>query len=817
MKNNILFCNNGLGDKLLDVAGFSTYSLLKNINNTIVFNDIIKYYDFGMENDYDINLFNFNGINIVNKHEDLNYKINSNDIIYLSEKFNKKNNKYNSSGIQNKPESYKIPNFFKEEKNEIIYYDVVKSYIPTILCNEFNNIYDLEHISKIYINFCENIKPSKYIESLIPNGLENCYGVHLRRSDKIKSNELMEEKKKINYHIYSNSINEYEYIIDQTKKYIIDIIKDEINSKFFVVSEDFEYKKYFENWIIENKGNIIQINDYDNINNEKYFPILELFSLSRCKSIIQSTKYSSFSVLASLMSSNKSIINFMSNDNFLNNFKSCLNIYYKDKKYYSQIIKNIIDISEIKKLLNIIQNNVTEKYPQHLFISNRDILNKIINKVMIKMEIDPNDFIYYLDFLVYTEPGSDLGWHTDSSDTIFENYEDIINIGIPLLIKKNDKYITGLKYIDPNKNEDLYYNIKNNLERSVILLEGNEKIKFINDNNLNINDNDNIIKNSNDKFIIYKNNIIIDNFEHIEVGDVIIINSSMLHRTHNEINTSRLTFYIKLCKKNNTIKNHLKNLYIPEGKMAGRISAGIIKYGDDLSINKYNDIVNLLKHYFVQTNIKNIIPELNSIYNNDEVYISSLEGKIIKIDKKICKICGYINNILENKKIPEQEVKNYKFNNSSDVKILNNLIPLKIKEEIILKIIDFAEYINNNNIENIKYPLISDDFNKCINDKWIIYFIDVDENWYLLNSLTKIHLLELLVSSNNIGLEYLYELICAKIYILTKDKDINLFMKNIKIDLYLSNIYPYEKIKNTIINIFNNIETINDCYIESFL
>lgn len=43
-----------------------------------------------MENYYDINLINFNNINIVNKYNDLQYKINDDDIVYLSEKFNKK-------------------------------------------------------------------------------------------------------------------------------------------------------------------------------------------------------------------------------------------------------------------------------------------------------------------------------------------------------------------------------------------------------------------------------------------------------------------------------------------------------------------------------------------------------------------------------------------------------------------------------------------------------------------------------------------------------------------------------------------------------
>jgi len=335
----VLFCNNGIGDKLLDIIGLSTYSFITNKNCKFILNDFIKDYNFGMKNYYDIKFFNFNNI-IVN-----NTYINNNDqILLVSSKFNKKSKRYNSIELENKADDYVIPDAILNNEKNIEYYYHSISYSPV---NIYKNLkeFSLEDISNIYSRIAENIQPSNYIESLIPNELNNSYGVHLRRTDKIKSNTEYDIKKNAYFHIWSNSIDEYNYIINKTKEYILNIIEKNNNESFFVCSEDKEYKLYFQDWIIKNGGNIIIINEdllNNNEENEQILPILEMFCLSRCKEIIQGVKYSSYSITAALIGKHKKITNFLDiDDNFTNIFKSVLNI--NNSKINLELIYSIIN------------------------------------------------------------------------------------------------------------------------------------------------------------------------------------------------------------------------------------------------------------------------------------------------------------------------------------------------------------------------------------------------------------------------------------------------------------------------------------------
>lgn len=338
----ILFCNNGIGDKLLDIIGLSTYSFITNQKCEFILNDFIKDYNFGMKNYYDIDFFIFNNIIIKNTYN--NDNIDNKEILLVSSKFNRNSKKYNNVSLENKPDDYIIPNIIINNENNIEYYFHAISYSPVNI-NKNLDKFSLEYISEIYNKIAENIQPSKYIESLIPNGLNNSYGIHLRRSDKIKSNDEYDIKKKSYLHIWSNSIDEYNYIINKTKEYILNIIKKNNNELFFVCSEDKEYKLYFQNWIIQNGGNIIRINEElltENHKNEQILPILELFCLSRCKEIIQGIKYSSYSITAALIGKHKKITNFLDiDDNFTNIFKSVLNI--NNSKINLDITYTIID------------------------------------------------------------------------------------------------------------------------------------------------------------------------------------------------------------------------------------------------------------------------------------------------------------------------------------------------------------------------------------------------------------------------------------------------------------------------------------------
>lgn len=316
-----LFCNNGLGDKLLDVIGIITYTKLIDCECKIIFNDFIKYYNFGSENFYDVKHFIIDNINIINNYQETE----KDEILLVSSKFNINSLTYNNNILENKPTDYKIPLIIYKNEKQIEYFYHCITYSPLNIYNKLNNKYALIDITDLYIKQAKNIKPSNYIESLIPNNLNNCYGIHLRKSDKIKTENEYKLKKKYNMHLWSNNITEYNYIINKTKEYILKIISNDKNAKFFICSEDIQYKEEFKNWIILNKGNIIDINHIE----EELIPIYELFCLSRCKEIIQAIKYSSFSVTAALIGNCKKLTNFFNdddNDNFLNIFKPVINI-----------------------------------------------------------------------------------------------------------------------------------------------------------------------------------------------------------------------------------------------------------------------------------------------------------------------------------------------------------------------------------------------------------------------------------------------------------------------------------------------------------
>ena len=333
----VLFCNNGIGDKLLDIIGFSTYCFISNKKSEFILNDFIKNYKFGMKNYYDIKYFNFNNIIVKNNY----IKNNNDEIFFVSSKFNYNSERYDNKALENSPKDYVIPNIILDNINDIKYFYHSISYSPVNIYKDLNN-FSLEYISNIYNEIAENIKPSDYIESLIPDRLSNSYGIHLRRTDKIKSENEYKIKKNVYLHIWSNSIDEYEYIINKCKEYILDIIKKNHKQSFFVCSEDKEYKEYFQNWIIENGGIIISINEDLMEKDEEILPILEMFCLSRCKEIIQGIKYSSYSVTAALIGKYKKIINFIDiDDNFTNIFKSVLNI--NNSKIDLDIIDNIIN------------------------------------------------------------------------------------------------------------------------------------------------------------------------------------------------------------------------------------------------------------------------------------------------------------------------------------------------------------------------------------------------------------------------------------------------------------------------------------------
>jgi hypothetical protein len=256
MNNVKITLHNGLGDKSLDLIGFSVICKYLNYNPHIFFNNCI----WGT---YDMRLFNFNEITILENDD------NDKCDFYI-------NSPTPSSSLC----PYKV-------------YEFIRSFLPEISFEEISN--DFIHQAK------KIIKPSDIILSKIPEDIQNAYGIHLRKSDKVANNCDIK---------YENTITEFEIITNHLLNDIRTITED--NPTFLIVSEDNNWKNQIQEIIINisNENNktikILEI-DYSDYNNDynNYNSVLDMFCLSKCKEILQGVKYSTFSILASLLGNNK--------------------------------------------------------------------------------------------------------------------------------------------------------------------------------------------------------------------------------------------------------------------------------------------------------------------------------------------------------------------------------------------------------------------------------------------------------------------------------------------------------------------------------
>jgi len=262
MNNIKLTLHNGLGDKLLDLIGFSIICKYLNLNPHIFFYS--DYHFIRGNNAYDLRLFNYNEITILDDE--------NNDICNLYLK---------SPNPSSSLCPYKV-------------YEYIKSYLPEISFEEISNDFIIQ-AKKI-------IKPSDIILAKIPENIENAYGIHLRHSDKINNyGDIRHE----------NTLMEFETIINNLLRDVINIINTEDNPTFLIVSENNMWKTKIREIItnISNENNKkITFLDIDYSNNNDYYnynSVLDMFCLSKCKEIIQGVKYSSFSIVAGLLGNNK--------------------------------------------------------------------------------------------------------------------------------------------------------------------------------------------------------------------------------------------------------------------------------------------------------------------------------------------------------------------------------------------------------------------------------------------------------------------------------------------------------------------------------
>jgi hypothetical protein len=303
--NNVsIRLTNGLGDKLLDLIGFVVLCKYLNYKPNIIFENNLNF-AWG-NNNYDIRLFDFNEITI--SDDKCNFYVNS-----------------LACSVSLCP--YKVYIFIKQFLDEITFKQISNDFV--------------EYSKKI-------IQPSEIILSKIPNNIEKAYGIHLRKSDKI--NDYCDMK-------HVNTMNEFEIITNKLLDDVKYIIMTEEDPTFLIVSEENNWRKNICDIIIDfsNKNNkqikILDI-DYDNNNNYcNYNSVLDMFCLSKCKEILQGVKYSTFSILASLLG-NKKLRNYSEYTNYYN---ICL-IHCWSSVIEINNNNNIFDIELNTKVTNSVAN-----------------------------------------------------------------------------------------------------------------------------------------------------------------------------------------------------------------------------------------------------------------------------------------------------------------------------------------------------------------------------------------------------------------------------------------------------------------------------
>jgi hypothetical protein len=316
MNNHVIFKpQNGLGDKILDIIGFYVICKYLNYMPNIGFNHIINQYAWG-NNDYDTRLFVFRDFILSDRDMDNRY------------------------------------DFFLESPNPSVslspykVYEFLHGFLPEI---------DFEQVSKSYNLFVKEIVgPSEIILSKIPYHIEHAYGIHLRKSDKIQNHSNGHE----------NSIDEFQIIIQKLLDDVKNIVLNEHEPFFFIVSEDSEWKNEITNSVkemgfIHGKNVNFVVVDYTNENNySNYNSVLDLFCLSRCKMIFQGVKYSTFSILSALLGNGK-IVNYShvldNNYSIVYNWNSVVEIngklkydveFYKNYTFCTNLITNIANTYE---------------------------------------------------------------------------------------------------------------------------------------------------------------------------------------------------------------------------------------------------------------------------------------------------------------------------------------------------------------------------------------------------------------------------------------------------------------------------------------
>lgn len=268
--NNVLFTLdgsfNGIGDQMLDYLGGFVISRLCNCNYKYNFNTITKHkFVFG-NGIYDKSLF---------KLVEQTYDDDRCDLKHMT--------------IVSRNPSFSLS--------------------PTVIALQYKSI-GLDKVISTFYDCLKHLQMNSevetYLNNVLPCDMHKTIGVHLRHTDKItpRGDSI------------SCSRHEYDEIIGNLKTYIESNIQNGTMYQFYVCSENYFVRDSFVSFLHEcgkkHNRQILIVNTPDSSRFEKSTyqkestnALIELFTLSKCQCVLSGTKYSTFGILACLMSTNK--------------------------------------------------------------------------------------------------------------------------------------------------------------------------------------------------------------------------------------------------------------------------------------------------------------------------------------------------------------------------------------------------------------------------------------------------------------------------------------------------------------------------------
>jgi len=298
---------NGLGDKIVDSIGVCVLCNFLGYIPSIVFNQNVPQTFAWENNPYDLRLFTSTSFPVDKSNVPATYFIQSpNPSVSLC--------------------PYKV-------------YIFLRGKLPTIT---------FEDVSNKYIDLMQKyIVPSFCITYIFPDGIENAYGIHLRRTDKLNTTNVNNG--------HECSTNEFDDITNKLLDDIKSIILTEENPAFFIVSEDAQWKQQtqpvVEEYSVANSRSIQLLNiNYPNTKDVNtlcgFESIADMFCLAKCKMIFQGVKYSTFSMVASIIGSGtlQNYVHVVSNSdcNLIDAWSSVLDINGRGRNYDPSVHSKIV-------------------------------------------------------------------------------------------------------------------------------------------------------------------------------------------------------------------------------------------------------------------------------------------------------------------------------------------------------------------------------------------------------------------------------------------------------------------------------------------